>query len=811
VASRTKGFASKLAVERLAESLPMRAPAPAAPMKAVPLRLAPLLAPYRNKGRLALRIERVPQLARLTHGRNNGDGSWSLGLDEVEGLEYVGPDSALERPSLAVRIIALEQDGATLAVLDLPVVARDAEALSAPVDNDYLQRLSEELKTARAALAEREHELAQIRHAPPSRADADIERRLAAADATAALAAEQAQALWRQDEAARFAAAEARWQTDAAQAVADAQAQERQRAAAALAQAERGWKDRLAAAETRARNAEGTAAAGIDTEIARLRDKLTAADSLLRRRDDDLARLRQDAAAATQRGQGDIAAAQAQGRQKAADELAVLAARLGAAERALSDSRGAQAARDSELKTLRDERAALQPRLAERERVPAGVPQDAVARQIDAALATARTAWKSEEAGRLAVAERQWRAAAPPPGASPQDVQQQIDTALATARTAWQTQDAVRETELKALRDDRAALQARVAERERPPAGVPPDAVTRQIDAALAAARTAWKTEEAAHLAAVEVQARAAETLAHAAAAEEIRGLTTRCETAERALAAPPKAPPPPSTAQIDSAVASARTAWKTEEAARLAQAEEKWRSDAAAALARVTARAEESEIALAAARAAPPPPPQVRPAAPSYDQAFIDGLRGEIEELRSALAGREVEVAHLRLSLDSRRAAPEPRPKFFPEPRPAPERDVRVVDPRRSNRKLAKEIVFVFAVVAVLAVGVPFAVPYLPYAWQENIQSAQISLFGAQPAATGTATAAPHRAGGAAAPTATVARAVNVRATASAAASIVTRLKRGDTVSATETHGNWTHIKTSTADGWVFSSYLKK
>jgi len=81
VAARTKGFARKLAAERLAESLGVNAPAQSGDVKAVPLRILPLIAPYRAKGLYTVRFERVPQLARLSRGRNNGNGSWALTPD----------------------------------------------------------------------------------------------------------------------------------------------------------------------------------------------------------------------------------------------------------------------------------------------------------------------------------------------------------------------------------------------------------------------------------------------------------------------------------------------------------------------------------------------------------------------------------------------------------------------------------------------------------------------------------------------------------------------------------------------------------
>jgi len=54
--------------------------------KTIPLDLASLLVPYKRQGRLSLRVERVPQRAKLSAGRNNGDGTWSLASDELEDL-----------------------------------------------------------------------------------------------------------------------------------------------------------------------------------------------------------------------------------------------------------------------------------------------------------------------------------------------------------------------------------------------------------------------------------------------------------------------------------------------------------------------------------------------------------------------------------------------------------------------------------------------------------------------------------------------------------------------------------------------------
>src|SRR6266571_4174734 len=128
-AQRATGFAKTRAAtktNRLSDSKRGAAEAPAA-QSAIAVKLGPLLSPYKKQGRLSVRIERLPQLARLSAGRNNGDNSWSLTLDELEDLAYLPPEGMHEAHSLAVRIIGLDGGGSTLAVLDFPVPAGVAE------------------------------------------------------------------------------------------------------------------------------------------------------------------------------------------------------------------------------------------------------------------------------------------------------------------------------------------------------------------------------------------------------------------------------------------------------------------------------------------------------------------------------------------------------------------------------------------------------------------------------------------------------------------------------------------------------------
>ena len=60
----------------------------------IPLDLGPLLSPYRRHKNLSIRVEKLPQLSRLSQGRNNGDCTFSLKPDDLQGLLYLPPPGA---------------------------------------------------------------------------------------------------------------------------------------------------------------------------------------------------------------------------------------------------------------------------------------------------------------------------------------------------------------------------------------------------------------------------------------------------------------------------------------------------------------------------------------------------------------------------------------------------------------------------------------------------------------------------------------------------------------------------------------------
>src|SRR5581483_1412979 len=104
------------------------------------LTLRPLLAPFKGRGRLFLRLEKLPQRASLSAGKRNSDGSWSLASDELDDVTYQVPPQAAGDHVLTVRVTALDGgEATTLKVLDFPVSFR---APAAPVANETFANVS---------------------------------------------------------------------------------------------------------------------------------------------------------------------------------------------------------------------------------------------------------------------------------------------------------------------------------------------------------------------------------------------------------------------------------------------------------------------------------------------------------------------------------------------------------------------------------------------------------------------------------------------------------------------------------------------
>ena len=146
MAQRLSGFAKSrtAAAEALAAAATLARGIEDTPGE-IALDLAPLIAPYRKHGRLSLRVERLPNRARLSRGHNNGDRSWSLMSDELDDLAYLPPKGALEICTLAIRIVSA--DGGTLALIDYPL-APDGAPLPAIAETPVAPRHAPEVDQA---------------------------------------------------------------------------------------------------------------------------------------------------------------------------------------------------------------------------------------------------------------------------------------------------------------------------------------------------------------------------------------------------------------------------------------------------------------------------------------------------------------------------------------------------------------------------------------------------------------------------------------------------------------------------------------
>ncbi len=454
--------------------------------KTIALDLAPLAAPFRKRGRLAIRVENMPPLARLSAGRNNGDNSWSLASDELEDLTYQPPATFTEPHTLAIRIVVHEFAGAsTAAVLDYAIPAEGAApppALHSPDsgESEALQRLRAQLADTERQLAEREAALAEAQEDSEALRvefalardswQAELEARETEAEADAARRAEQARNDAARKAEAALAQSEARWK-----------AEEAARLAAARAQ----WQD----------EADGARAAG-EGEVRRLNDDLAGLREALRARESELAQLR----AARTEDAREAARAQAEALRDAertwrAEEAERQAAAKAQAQReteaAVAAARAAGGTSDSavkdELARLRAELATMGTRLAGREaelaQLTAARAQDDAHREgaQRAALAEAEARGKAQAADALrelqarceeaeaALAEAKAGGDAPSAEAPSAEALEELRTRCAQAEAALQardTQSAADKAEIDRLRGEWSALEDALAQRD---------------------------------------------------------------------------------------------------------------------------------------------------------------------------------------------------------------------------------------------------------------------------------------------------------------------------------------------------------
>ena len=649
----------------------MRARAEASLSDGLPLDLMNFLAPYGRDRRVALRVERMPSRSRLSRGRNNGDGSWSLTREELEGLFYFPPRGSSDVPTLVVRIIGLDSDnGATLEVVD--AVPGDAEddgdpASRSPQLEAELKKLKAELAKAKAALRTTQSDLTEARKT----FEAELEERLAEAQAEAAAqgATEiekarakwqseakervtkhdtraeerlaQARENWRRDADAEIARAGETWKAGESARLAEVEARQREESARAIAD------EKAAHAKTQTALAiaqkAAIAAPAEDASARRLSAEIDQLQHALTERDAKILEARSAASAAQEKLDG--------ANEDNARERKEFALKLQQIEARLAEAKAARERNDTgETRRLRADLASTETKLSERNRE----------------LADAQTV----------AADARRRAS---------ELQSALDTAAEDRTDAEATRER-RHAEIKRLRADLGAAEAMLSERDRVLSEIKIDAgEARKREAELRAAlakaeansktleasrlaamktewETKWRQESRGRIAAIEDKLRKAELALQDAradaklardkrdpgetrrVAEEINALKTRLDKRELELAEA-KELREAAKRQSDAALGEARKEWEAAEAARFSEAKAEWERHSSRVFKKAQIRLEAAEAALAEARA------EASAVRDRRDSAEFKRLRAEFAGVSAKLADCEVQLAEAQLA----------------------------------------------------------------------------------------------------------------------------------------------------------------
>ena len=442
------------------------------------LELAPLLSLYGRNRRLSLRVERLPDRARLSRGRNNGDRSWSLMREDLDDLHYLPPDGLKSGHTLAIRIINLDtDDGATLAVLEFPVSPNPQQSPGRGwgggpeiVDDPELARLREECSRVKDALGLREQELAEARQ-EIERARAEVlgQEKALAADRAAwqsereGLRAGDPELPRLREECLRMAAAldtRERELTDARRQIEHTRG-EAAKQENALSEARLAWQSEL----------DSRLALSYAETSSRLEASRAAWQSELNIRiEESRARWQRDAEVALTRAKeawkaeeaSRLAQAEAQWREQSAHVLAEARTQAAQTESALARAE-AEAARMSgdgiALRRLREELAEVNASLGARVRELAAARQSLEQARAEglrgkSELAAARAAWQAEMERRLTEVRAESEAKRDMSGAegptedhiekTRERWRQESEAALARAQESWKAQEAVR-------------------------------------------------------------------------------------------------------------------------------------------------------------------------------------------------------------------------------------------------------------------------------------------------------------------------------------------------------------------------------
>ncbi|HET7084589.1 MAG TPA: SH3 domain-containing protein [Rhizomicrobium sp.] len=821
----------------------------------VPLDLQPLLKPFKRAGRLFLRIERMPQRAKLSAGRRNTDGSWSLASDELSDLNYLVPSNVPAEHELTIRVMTFEDGAAsTLKVIQHPICLEETPDPS--VQDDAICRSTEthdpvlrsqlgemqslfavresEVAELRAALAlaksETTAELGKVLEAERQRwqAEADLrfqkerEAWLAQADqhhdhehkrreTKSQTTLKQAEERWRMQEAVRAAAAHAEWQRESAHVLAEEKSKAAKLEASLAAETEKRRKLEAALAHTMAQ--AGAAPGKNAPDLDRLHNELATAKAALAEREEELVHNRTErdkeretwTAQASERLEAEQKRWQAETQQRLESERQAWQAQ---ADQRIAADRGnftSQASQQIEAerkhwqaeseKRIEGERQAWQAEAGRR----AAAEQERWQTEARQHLEAERQRWQAEADQRIEKERQSWQAQAEQQlknDAKGREAESQA--ALNQAQAQWKAEEAARSDTARAEWQQLSA-QLLAGEKDKSAKLEVSLAVEadkcRKLEAALAQALARVKTapgEKTPELDLLREELTAAKT----ALAERELELTRQKAEREQERSRLQQ--------EAQAALETKALAWKNEDAGQL-KAMAAARAEADEALAEMTLRCEQAENALARAK---------RQAAPA-DDGYVESLRSEITELRRTLAKSETELGWARSALDQsqplhlRRAA-ENLPIGMPASRieeeaPAPS----------AKKTLIRDFLLVMAVALPAILFYPWFAGYLPDGARTTIASVTGGVLSAgteHPAVTHAVQPAPapvvQR------PSITVSRAIKLHATPATKGTVVLSLPKGGTLTVLEQSGAWTKVEVPAKDGkpqqgWVYSSSL--
>lgn len=793
----------------------------------IPVDFRSLLKPFKSAGRLSLRIERLPQGAKLSAGRRSTDNSWSLASDELEDLHYLVSSNVAPDHELTVRVMTFQDDlVSTLKVVQYAISASDAVPAKTgrdPQGHDPTIRsqLSEmhslfavrelELVELRAALqraiSEKDAELEQARNAWALELDRSVAEAVAQCRLHDELENDAKEADRKNKVAQDLLLAEQRITAELERLKVEFERRseiERQNwqveAARRLDAARQAWQadaDESTAKERKRWNAD------TDQRIEATRQAWQAQSDERRRAELEKWKADAEKRIETERNkwqsQSDKHAAKERERWKTDAEQRMEAARQ--AWQAESDERRRvelESWKADAEKRVEEERCKLLAEGSEH----AGSELERSRAEIESRIDAERQNWHQQAAKEAKEERDRWQV----------DTEQRIEANRRACQAEAEEQVAAERARLQAeaerqLEAERQNWQAQAGEQAKKER----DRWEADTEQRMEAVRRACLAEADEHVAAERARLQA-EIGQHIEA--ERQRLDDEFQAASKAAESLRESAVP--SAAVDEHGAIQRIAEETDKSRQLSAAlvaEANKCREMEKVLAAMTLRCESAERALTSA--------DPRTPAADPEDGYVKSLRLEIVNLRKSLASQAAELGRARADLDQTRPLHIQR---GPENRPLGNlRDVLAEDDETTapaeGKGLVRDCIVVAAVVIPLVLLYPWFAGYLPQQVRSGIAFATGGLLSVDEEKPAVPHAPVHKVAPAPQikrPTAIASRALNVHDLPALKGTVIFSLPKSTSVVVLETHGNWTRVEVptegagNTQQGWVYSAYLQ-